>query len=223
MILLLEIINTIREYQEKCVFKMNLTIIAAISKNNVIGKYGEIPWYIPEDIKRFKDITFNHPVIMGRKTYESLSEKFKPLPGRKNIVLSNTLNEQSGIYLARNIEQAIGFTDNKDSFIIGGGEIYKKFLPFSNTLNEQSGIYLARNIEQAIGFTDNKDSFIIGGGEIYKKFLPFSNKLEITRVNQNVFGDILFPEINFSEWDLINREDRGFYSFLTYLRKNQQF
>lgn len=180
MILLLEIINTIREYQEKCVFKMNLTIIAAISKNNVIGKYGEIPWYIPEDIKRFKDITFNHPVIMGRKTYESLSEKFKPLPGRKNIVLSNTLNEQSGIYLAR-------------------------------------------NIEQAISFTDNKDSFIIGGGEIYKKFLPFSNKLEITRVNQNVFGDILFPEINFSEWDLINREDRGFYSFLTYLRKNQQF
>ncbi|HPD82137.1 MAG TPA: dihydrofolate reductase [Candidatus Pacearchaeota archaeon] len=85
-------------------------------------------------MKRFKSLTLNHPVIMGRRTYESLPEKFRPLPERKNIVLSNKLEEHNGIYIARSIEQAIDFTENQDSFVIGGGEIYKKFMPFVNKL-----------------------------------------------------------------------------------------
>ena len=64
-------------------------IIAAVSENGVIGKDGKIPWHLPVDLKRFKKLTSGYPVIMGRKTYESLPKKFRPLPGRLNIVLSH--------------------------------------------------------------------------------------------------------------------------------------
>jgi len=113
---------------------MDLTIIAAASENNVIGKENRIPWRIKEDMNRFKRLTLNHPVIMGRKTYESLPPKFRPLPQRKNIILSNTLASEEGIYIAENIEEALGLTDDKDSYIIGGGEIYELFLPFTDKI-----------------------------------------------------------------------------------------
>ncbi len=113
---------------------MNLIIIAAASENNVIGIEGRIPWNIPEDKKRFRGLTKDHPVIMGRKTYESLPPKFRPLPQRKNIILSNTLASEEGIYIAENIEEALGLTDDKDSYIIGGGEIYELFLPFTDKI-----------------------------------------------------------------------------------------
>jgi dihydrofolate reductase len=113
---------------------MNLTIIVAISENNVIGIENKIPWRIKEDMERFKQLTINHPVIMGRKTYESIPEKFRPLPNRKNIVLSDTLVKSNGIYVARGIGEAMALTEDKDSYIIGGAEIYKLFLPLSNKL-----------------------------------------------------------------------------------------
>ncbi|MEK6817418.1 MAG: dihydrofolate reductase, partial [Nanoarchaeota archaeon] len=92
------------------------------------------PWRIKEDMLRFKNLTLNHPVIMGRKTYESIPEKFRPLPDRKNIILSKTLGDQNGIYIAKNIDEALNFTEKKDSYIIGGEEIYKMFLPLSNKI-----------------------------------------------------------------------------------------
>ena len=108
---------------------MSLTIIVAVSENNLIGIGGKIPWKIKEDMERFKQLTLNHTVIMGRKTYESLPQKFRPLPGRKNIVLSNTLKQENGIYIARNIEEALELTDNQDTYVVGGEKIYKLFLP----------------------------------------------------------------------------------------------
>lgn len=114
---------------------MNLTIIAAISENNVIGNQNNIPWEIPEDMKRFRDLTLNHPVIMGRKTFESIIEKLgKPLPYRKNIVLTNSLSEFKGIYLAKTINEALRLTEDKDSYIIGGKQIYESFLSIVNCL-----------------------------------------------------------------------------------------
>ena len=113
---------------------MKITLIAAISENNVIGKDGKLSWNIPEDLKRFRELTLEHPVIMGRKTYESIPAKFKPLKGRKNIVMSNSLNSQDGIYIARNIGEALALTENKDTYIIGGAEIYKLFLPIADEL-----------------------------------------------------------------------------------------
>jgi dihydrofolate reductase len=114
---------------------MNLTIIAAISENNVIGNQNNTPWEIPEDMKRFRDLTLNHPVIMGRKTFESIIEKLgKPLPNRKNIIITNTLNEFKGIYFAKTIDEAIKLTGGNDSYIIGGKKIYESFLPIVNCL-----------------------------------------------------------------------------------------
>ena len=113
---------------------MNLTIIVAVSANNVIGKNGKIPWKISEDMKRFKELTTGHPVIMGRKTYESFPPKFRPLPERKNIVLSRNLNSNENIYIARNIEEALELTEDKNSYIIGGEKIYESFFPLVNKI-----------------------------------------------------------------------------------------
>ena len=114
---------------------MDLAIIVSASKNNVIGLKGKTPWHISKDMKRFKDITINHPVIMGRKTYEFILETLgKPLPQRKNIVLSTTLNPGGEIHVARNIEEALKLSDNQDTYIIGGEKIYRLFLPLVNRI-----------------------------------------------------------------------------------------
>ncbi|MBT4377050.1 dihydrofolate reductase [archaeon] len=113
---------------------MNLTLIAAFSKNNVIGIESRIPWKISDDIKHFKELTIGHPVIMGRKTYESIPEKFRPLPGRKNIVLSRENSFNENIYLAKNMEEALQFTNGNLTYVMGGGEIYNLFLPLSNKM-----------------------------------------------------------------------------------------
>jgi len=114
---------------------MNLILIAAISENNVIGNQNDIPWKISEDMKRFKDLTLNHPVIMGRKTFESILKRLgKPLPNRKNIVMTNSQNEFQGIYIARTIDEAIKLTEGKDSYVIGGRQVYESFLPIVNIL-----------------------------------------------------------------------------------------
>jgi len=108
---------------------MDLTIIAALSENNVIGIDNKIPWRIKEDMARFKELTINHPVIMGRKTYESIPEKYRPLPDRKNIVLSKRIDSENGIYLANNLREAIQFINREPSYVMGGREIYDLFLP----------------------------------------------------------------------------------------------
>lgn len=111
---------------------MGLTLISAVSENNVIGVENKIPWRIKKDMLRFKELTTNHPIIMGRKTYESFPPKFRPLPNRKNIVLSKTFKEQDGIYIARDISEALNLTENLDSYIIGGERVYRDFLPLAN-------------------------------------------------------------------------------------------
>ena len=115
---------------------MSLRIIVAISENNVIGIDGRIPWDIKEDRIRFRDLTLEHPiVIMGRKTYQSIPKKFRPLPNRKNIVLSKTLNPEEGIYIARSLEEAIKLTNVLESYIVGGEKVYEEFLPLVNVIN----------------------------------------------------------------------------------------
>ena len=115
---------------------MGLRIIVAVSENNVIGVGGRIPWDIKEDRVRFRDLTLECPiVIMGRKTYESIPKKFRPLPERKNIVLSKTLNPEEGIYIARSLEEAIKLTNGLESYIVGGEKVYEEFLPLVNLMD----------------------------------------------------------------------------------------
>lgn len=105
-----------------------ITIIAACSKNRVIGANNQLLWHLPEDLKRFKNITLGYPVVMGRKTYESIG---KSLPGRLNIVLTKDRNyvaENCLVY--NNIWEVLDLYEKSNLFVIGGGQIYYDFLPF---------------------------------------------------------------------------------------------
>ncbi len=112
-----------------------IALIAAISENNCIGKSGTLPWYIPEDLKRFKEITTGHTVLMGRKTWESIPEKFRPLPNRKNIVITrNTAYPvPEGVVLHHSVEEALKH-EQGDIMVIGGAEIYAQSIDRADTL-----------------------------------------------------------------------------------------
>ncbi|MFB6175133.1 MAG: dihydrofolate reductase [Candidatus Nanohalobium sp.] len=111
---------------------MEKIIIAAVSENNAIGKNGDIPWNIPEDMKHFKETTMGHPIIMGRKTYQSFPDPVRPLPGRTNIVLtrSDFRPEDESVKTANSLEEAYNKAEELDNkaFIIGGATIYKEAL-----------------------------------------------------------------------------------------------
>lgn len=107
---------------------MILSLIAAMSKNRVIGSQGKIPWQLPEDMAHFKESTWGHPILMGRKTFDSIG---KPLPGRKNIVITrNPSWEREGVCVVHSLEEALSLCQSeKEAFVIGGAEIYAQAYP----------------------------------------------------------------------------------------------
>ncbi len=117
---------------------MRIVIIVAIAKNGVIGKAnGEMPWHIKEDFQHFKKTTMGFPIIMGRKSFESLG---KPLPGRENIIVTRNTNlkyDFDGIKIFYSLQDAVDYTRslNKDKvFITGGGEIYNQSISFADEM-----------------------------------------------------------------------------------------
>lgn len=111
-----------------------ISIVVAIAQNNAIGCENKLLWHIPDDLKRFKRITLGHTIVMGMMTYQSLP--FKPLPGRKNIVMTRQQPvELPGCLVAHSVEEALDLLDNEqENFVIGGAQIYDAFLPFTNKL-----------------------------------------------------------------------------------------
>jgi len=114
---------------------MEIILIAAVSKDKVIGKQGGIPWKIKEDLSFFKEKTLNSPIIMGRATYNSIG---RPLPNRLNIVMTRSAKNTEGVTEVTSTEKAIEAASvNKDSsrvYIIGGENIYKEFLPIAHRM-----------------------------------------------------------------------------------------
>ncbi len=115
---------------------MKISIIVAIDEKRGIGKDNKIPWYISKDFKRFKKITINHPVVMGRKTFESIG---KPLVDRTNIVISRNLDyKKNGIEIADSLENALAIAKkspgNSEVFIIGGEQIFKQTIGLADKL-----------------------------------------------------------------------------------------
>jgi dihydrofolate reductase len=111
-----------------------ISIIVAIAKNYAIGKDNKLLWHISADMKRFKKLTEGHQVIMGKLTYESLP--VHPLRNRKNIIISDNLEDLfEGCITVHSIEEAVELcSEEEESFIIGGGSVYRQFLPLSNKL-----------------------------------------------------------------------------------------
>lgn len=115
---------------------MRVSLVAAVARGGVIGRGGEIPWRLPEDLARFRALTTGHAVVMGRKTWESLPERFRPLPGRRNVVVSrNPEWRADGAERAGSLEDALALLDGAERvFVIGGGQLYAEALPYADEL-----------------------------------------------------------------------------------------
>ncbi|GHB71989.1 dihydrofolate reductase [Persicitalea jodogahamensis] len=129
---------------------MKISLIVAAAENGVIGKENQLLWRLPDDLKRFKQLTLGHPIIMGRKTYESIG---KPLPGRTSIVITRSPSYKAeGVLVVNSLELAIETArrqESEEAFVIGGGEIYREAL--GKNLAEK--IYLTRVLANVDGDT----------------------------------------------------------------------
>jgi dihydrofolate reductase len=117
---------------------MTISLIAALTKNHVIGKNNDLPWHLPDDMKYFMQTTKAHHVIMGRKNYESIPEKFRPLPNRTNIVVTRQKNFTApGCLIVNTLEAGVEMArqaGEKELFLIGGAEIYAQGLAYADQL-----------------------------------------------------------------------------------------
>nr|AIA16716.1 Dihydrofolate reductase [uncultured bacterium] len=151
----------------------------AIAKNGVIGDSNDLPWYLPEDLKHFKQITMGHTVLMGRKTYDSIIKRLgKPLPGRVNVVITRQEDFQA-----------------------------------------QPSVLVFHSLEQALDALKKDDVYIIGGAQIFAAALPYAQKIYVTHVKKDYKGDVIFPEIDWQQWDMLDQEPHDEFTFATYIKK----
>ena len=115
---------------------MKVSLVAAVARGGVIGLAGGLPWRIPEDAQRFRTLTMGHAVVMGRRTWDSLPDRFRPLPGRRNVVVTrNRAWLADGAELAGSLDDALSLLDGAPQvFVIGGGELYAEALPLADEL-----------------------------------------------------------------------------------------
>ena len=161
--------------------KPKISIVVAVTKKDAaIGNGGKLLVHISDDLKRFKALTLGHPVIMGRKTYESIGH---PLPERTNIVITRTPDfKAAGVIVAPSVEEAIE----------RGREVSRSDL----------------KSEERSDLKDSDEIFIIGGGEIYKQGLPYTDKLYLTIVDSDAQGDVFFPDWRKDFTKEVFREER---------------
>jgi dihydrofolate reductase len=115
---------------------VKVSVVAAVARGGVIGRSGTIPWRIPEDLRRFREMTTDHSVVMGRRTWDSLPERFRPLPGRRNVVVTRNPDWRAdGAERASSLDDALGgLAGEQHVFVIGGGELYASALPLADEL-----------------------------------------------------------------------------------------
>lgn len=152
-----------------------ISIIVAVADDNVIGGNGDLLWHISEDLQMFKRVTTGHPVVMGRKTFESLG---RPLPNRTNVVITRNLDfVAEGCMVVHSLEEAIAmFPPEEEVFIIGGGEIYRQAMPQADRL------YLTRvhaSYDGDVHFPDlDPDRWELVSSEYHEKGKDFSHPFE---------------------------------------------
>lgn len=181
-----------------------VSVIVAVARNGVIGAGNQLIWHIGEDLKRFKAITSGHPVVMGRKTFESLG---RPLPNRTNVVVTRNAGYSP--------EKALAGT-------LGGA-----LAAGTGATGASSEVAVASSLEEAIAmFPPSEEIFIIGGGEIYRQAMPLADRFYPTVVEADYDGDTFYPEWNRDEWIEESREShpRGEkfdkpFTFIDYRRK----
>jgi dihydrofolate reductase len=128
-------------------------LVWAQSTSGVIGRGGDIPWRVPEDLARFKQVTIGHTVVMGRRTWDSLPTRVRPLPGRKNVVLSRQTDFMAdGAEVVGSLEQAFAMSESEpETWVVGGAQIYRLALPHASRCEvTEVDIDLPRNDEDAL-------------------------------------------------------------------------
>jgi dihydrofolate reductase len=115
---------------------VRISLVAAVARDGVIGRDNAIPWHLPEDARRFRALTMGHPVVMGRRTWESLPERFRPLPGRRNVVVTrNDAWHADGAERAASLDDALRLLDGAPQvFVIGGAGLYAEALAVADEL-----------------------------------------------------------------------------------------
>jgi dihydrofolate reductase len=115
---------------------VRVSLVAAVARGGVIGRDGAIPWRLPEDMHRFRELTLGHPVVMGRLTWDSLPARFRPLPGRRNVVVTRNPDWRAdGAERTASLDEALGLLDGEPHvFVIGGAQLYAAALPLADEL-----------------------------------------------------------------------------------------
>jgi dihydrofolate reductase len=162
---------------------IKVSAILAMSENRAIGKNNRLPWHIPADLRHFKQTTMGKPVIMGRKSYESLG---KPLPGRLNIVVSRKYDNLDGF-------QPTAHFDEMEAV----GPVVKAAEKPVLAASIEDAVEIAKQAAQERGLDE---IFITGGGEIYKAALPLTERIYMTVIHKDYDGDVFFPELDMSQW-----------------------
>lgn len=149
---------------------MQVSIIVAVADNGVIGRAQQLPWHLPDDLRRFKTLTMGKPVLMGRRTYESIG---RLLPGRRNLVLSRKpIAEPHGDRVPA-----------------------PATLAFGTTLERVASMAEALQCCAAAG-----EVCVIGGADVFRDALPLATHLHLTRVGAQIEGDVRFPDFDLREW-----------------------
>lgn len=164
-----------------------LGLIWAQASGGVIGKGGDMPWHLPEDLAHFKQVTFGAPVIMGRRTWESLPERVRPLPGRQNIVVTRNRDyEAPGADVVTSLQQAI--------------EVSAQTLNAEHAERLRTLAHDEAQVCSDPGVWPSRAAWVMGGGELYRLAMPFAAELVVTQIDLEVVdGDTFAPEIG-PEW-----------------------
>jgi len=176
---------------------MKLSMIAAMARNRVIGRCGRLPWHLPDDLKRFRELTMGKPVIVGRKTFESFG---RALPGRVNIVLSRDPN----------------FNPCRENSETTSRESFRTVCLVARSPAEAL----------ALAEKKAEEAFIIGGAKVFEIFLPLVDTLYLTCVEAEVEGDSFFPpfeHLGFKEVDRVFHPSDGRHAFgFSFLRLERE-
>ncbi len=189
---------------------MKIIIIAAMTKDRVIGRDGRVPWHEPEDLRHFKRTTMGHAVIMGRKTFESLP---RPLPGRRNVVITRNPNYRPPAPPPSPSRPEPSIVNRQSSIAPAQSAIR----------NPQSAIDVVHSLDEALDLCRRRNeekAFIAGGAQIYELALPIADEMIITHIDRHdVAGDTYFPAWNLDDWEVAASRSDASLTVETYHRR----
>jgi dihydrofolate reductase len=171
---------------------MKISMIVAMTKDRVIGAKNTLPWYLPEDLKKFRELTTGHPILMGRRTFESLP---RVLPNRDHYIITRNAEYKSA-----------------NAAALGSDRVFVAGTPEEAMATVKAS--LLRDPDPAA----SDEVFVIGGGEIFRQMLPSADRLYITLVKEDIPGDTYFPAIEPAQWVETDRKVFDKFDFVVYDR-----